>query len=34
LKYVKARYRLTRTNTMLLYLAFFLRFVKEKMVRE
>jgi len=34
LRYVKQRYRLTRTNTMLLYLAFFLRFVKDKMVRE
>lgn len=34
LRYVKERYKLTRTNTMILYLAFFLRFVKDKMVRE
>jgi len=34
LRYVKERYKLTRTNTMLLYLAFFLRYVKDRMVRE
>ncbi len=34
LKYVKSRYRLTRTNTMLLYLAFFLRFYKDTMRRD
>lgn len=33
LRYVKERYRLTRTNTVLLYLAFFLRYIKDTMER-
>jgi len=33
LRYVKSRYGLTRTNTLLLYLAYFLRYVKDTMER-
>jgi len=33
LRYVKKRYGLTRTNTMLLFLAFFLKYMKDFMVR-
>jgi len=34
LMYVRKRYGLTKTNTMLLYLAFFLKYIKDFMVRQ